>query len=198
MPARSIHRKLLASAAVVGLLAAAVSAVVYSAFTSTARSAPSGFQAGSISLTADATGSALFAMDGGKPGDTQSRCVTVRYAATGGLASRVRLYGTTTGSQRNGGLERYLALKVTRGAFPNGAPAGGGCAGFVADAADAVLFDDLLSRYPSAYETGIADPAPAWHDGDSAVYRFDVVVQDDDGAQGRDATTEFAFQARNS
>jgi len=194
MPASSIRRKLLASAAVVGLLAAATSAVVYSAFTSTAHSASSGFRAGSISLTADGTGSALFAMEGGKPGDTQSRCVTVRYAATGGLTSRVRLYGTTSG----GGLDRYLALKVTRGSLPRDAPSSGGCDGFVADASGAVLFDDLLSRYPSAYEAGLADPATAWHDGDSAVYRFDVAVQDDDGAQGRDATTEFAFQARNN
>jgi hypothetical protein len=197
MPARSIRRKLLASAAVVGLLAAATSAVVYSAFTSTAHSASSSFQAGSIALTADSTGSALFAMDGGKPGDAQSRCVTVRYAATGGLTSRVRLYGTTTGSAAHGGLDRYLALKVTRGSFPSGAPANGACDGFLADGSDAVLFDDLLSRYPATYETGLADPASAWHDGDSAVYRFDVVVQDDDAAQGRDATTEFAFQARN-
>src|SRR4051794_35136685 len=174
MPARSIRTKLLASVAVIGLLAAALSAVVYSAFTSTARSADNTFQAGSISLTADGSATSAFAMAGAKPGDTQSRCVTVHYAATGGLTSRVRLFGTTSGSAKAGGLERYLSLKVTRGSFADGAPADGGCTGFAADRdgrGDAVvLFDDLLSRYPSAYETGIADPA-AWHDGDSAAYR---------------------------
>lgn len=198
MSARSIHTKLLATAVVLAALGAGATAVVFSAFTSTAHSAGSTFQAGSIRLTADATGSTLFAMDSIKPGDAQSRCVRVAYAASGGLASAVRLYATTTGSAEHGGLERFLSLRVTRGTFSGAAPAGGACDGFLADTAGGTLFDGALSAYPSSWASGIADPRAAWHDGDAAVYRLDVTARDDDAAQGLDATTEFGFAAHTA
>ena len=189
MPVRS---KLLASVALVGLLLAAVGAVVQSAFTSTVSNSGNTFEAGTIELTGSVDReSALFDLAGLKPGDGASRCVKVAYGSSGGLASTVRLYGATTGA-----LAPHLDVRVTRGSFPGAPPAGGACTGFVG-AGDA-LFDGRLSDYPDGYTSGVVDPDTAWTDGDSAVYRIDVGLADSDDAQGAAASHEFVFEARNS
>lgn len=187
----SVRSKLLASVALVGLLLAAVGAVVQSAFTSTVSSSGNTFDAGSIELTGSVDrGSALFDLDGLKPGSGASRCVKVTYGSSGGLASTVRLYGATTGA-----LAPHLDVRVTRGSFPGAPPAGGACTGFVG-AGDA-LFDAPLSEYPDDYAGGLPDPDSAWTDGESAVYRIDVELADSDDAQGASASHEFIFEARN-
>jgi hypothetical protein len=190
LPVRS---KLLASVALVGLLLAAVGAVVQSAFTSTVANSGNTFEAGSIELTGSVDrASALFDLDGMKPGASTSRCIEVSYGSSGGLASSVRLYGATTGA-----LAQHLRVKVVRGTFPGAPPAGGACTGFTAGAGPA-LFDGALSAYPGDYASGLADPDTSWTDGESAVYRIDVEVADTDDAQGASATHEFVFEARNA
>jgi len=189
----SVRSKLLVSVALVGLLLAAVGAVVQSAFTSTVSNSGNTFEAGSIELTGSVDrASALFDLDGLKPGGGASRCIKVSYGSSGGLASSVRLYGTTAGD-----LAPHLKVKVTRGTLPGAPPAGGACTGFVAGGG-APLFDDTLDDYPDDYAGGLADTDPAWTDGESAVYRIDVELADTDDAQGATASHEFVFEARNS
>ncbi|HEX8207153.1 MAG TPA: hypothetical protein VF587_13915 [Solirubrobacteraceae bacterium] len=189
----SVRSKLLASVALVGLLLGAVGAVVQSAFTSTVSNSGNTFEAGSIELTGSvARESALFDLDGLKPGSTASRCIKVSYASSGGLASTVRLYGATTGP-----LAQHLKLKVTRGSFPGAPPAGGACTGFTAGAGPA-LFDSTLAAYPDDYAAGLPDTDTSWTSGESAVYRIDVELADSDDAQGATASHEFVFEARNS
>ena len=194
MPVRrpmSVRSKLLASAALVGLLLAGVAAVVQSAFTSTVANSGNTFEAGTIELTGNVDReSALFDLDGLKPGSNASRCVKVAYGSSGGLASTVRLYGATTGA-----LAAHLDVQVTRGSFPGAPPADGACTGFVAGGG--ALFDGPLSDFPDDYAGGVADPDGAWTDGESAVYRIDVELADSDAAQGGSATHEFVFEARN-
>jgi hypothetical protein len=189
----SARSKLLASVALVGLLLAAVGAVVQSAFTSTVSNSGNTFEAGSIELTGSVDReSALFDLEGLKPGAGASRCIKVSYGSSGGLASSVKLYGTTAGA-----LAPHLKVKVTRGSFPGAPPAAGACTGFV-PGGGAALFDGSLSAYPDDYAGGLADTDPAWTDGESAVYRIDVELADSDAAQGAAATHEFVFEARNS
>jgi hypothetical protein len=189
----SVHSKLLASVALVGLLLAAVGAVVQSAFTSTVSNSGNTFAAGSIELTGSVDrASALFDLDGLKPGSAASRCIRVAYESSGGLASTVRLYGATTGA-----LAPHLKVRVVRGSFSGAPPAGGACTGFTATPG-AALFDGALSDYPDDYAAGLADPDPSWADGESAVYRIDVELADSDDAQGAAATHEFVFEARNT
>lgn len=190
--------KVAATLLLVAALAATVSAVVFSSFTSTTKNTGNTFQAGSIALSANTPGSAIFGMVGLKPGDTQSKCIRVGIAAAGGLVSSVRLYGKTTGSTANSGLDRFLRLRVTRGAFPGAAPSDNACTGFTPDATQPLLFDDTLSAYPATYATGIADTSASWRDNDNAVYRLEVTTLDDDLAQGLDAATEFDFEARTN
>src|SRR3712207_6035689 len=95
----SVRSKLVASVALVGLLLAGVAAVVQSAFTSTVRNPGNTFDAGSIALSGSVDRStAMFDLDGLKPGATASRCIKVSYTSTGSLSSTVRLYGATTGA----------------------------------------------------------------------------------------------------
>ena len=194
MPARrplSVRSKLLASAALVGLLLAAVGAVVQSAFTSTVRNPDNTFQAGHIDLSANIGAQpALFELRGLRPGSQASKCVRLTYAASGGLASVVKLWGRNAGA-----LARHLQVKVTRGAFPGAPPDNFACTGFAASPA-APLYDDTLASFPTSYAGGIVDPDPAWTSGETAVYRIDVALADVDEAQGASATHEFVFEAR--
>ena len=188
----SVRSKLLASAALVGLLLAGVAAVVQSAFTSTVANSGNTFEAGTIELTGSVDReSALFDLEGLKPGAGASRCVEVAYGSSGGLASTVRVYGAATGA-----LATHLDVRVTRGSFPGAPPAGGGCTGFVSDGG--TVFAGALSDFPADYGGGLVAPDGAWTDGESAVYRIDVELADSDDAQGASATHELVFEARNS
>lgn len=189
----SARSKLLASAALVGLLLAAVAAVVQSAFTSTVRNPGNTFEAGTIELSGSIDReSALFDLRGLKPGPVASRCVRVAYASSGGLASTVRLYGATTGP-----LGEHLDVRIVRGTFSGAAPADGGCSGFTASS-QTPLYAGTLAALPASYAAGIEDSDGAWTDGESAVYRIDVDLADSDDAQGDAATSELIFEARST
>ncbi len=187
----SARSKLLASAALLGLLLAAVGAVVQSAFTSTVRNPGNTFEAGTIDLSDNVgSGTALFELRGLKPGVTASKCIKLTYGAAGGLAATVRLWG-----RGDGELAPHLRLKVVRGAFTGETPVGGQCSGFAASSAPP-LYDGTLAAYPASYAAGLLDPDPAWTSGETAAYRIEVEVADSDDAQGRRAAHEFVFEAR--
>ena len=191
-------RNLLATVVVVGLLIATVGAAVFSAYTSVSTNEGNTFTAGTIALTDNDSGSALFNVNGFTPGDSFVRCIRVDYASTGGVESGIKLYGNTGGT----GLADYLDLRIRRGTMP--APgASGDCTGFTPDTddydgnGDGVFFDSQLDQFPATYASGIADPVSAWADGDSAVYEITLTVQNDNAAQGLAATQDFSFEARN-
>jgi hypothetical protein len=188
---RSSRSKLLASVAIVGLLLAAVAAVVQSAFTSTVRNEGNSFEAGSITLTGNVSQSALFDLSGMKPGAGESRCIKVTYDGTGDLTSTVRIHGATTGD-----LAEHLKVKVTRGSFPGAPPAGAACTGFSPSGED--LYDGTLAAFPDDWTSGVADTDTSWTSGESAVYRIDVELADSDDAQGGSADHEFVFEARTT
>jgi hypothetical protein len=190
-------RNLLATVVIVGLLIAAVGAAVFSAYTSVASNQGNSFRAGTISLTDNDSGNALFTVQGFTPGDSFVKCIQVDYHSTGGVQSSLRLYGATGGS----GLDHYLDLRIRRGTMPStGTP--GDCTGFTPDATDyagngqGVIFQDTLENFGQDYAGGTNDPVAAWGDGDVAVYEVTLTVQNDNAAQGLDATQDFQFEAR--
>lgn len=191
-------RNLLATVVVLGLLVATVGAAVFSAYTSVASNEGNTFTAGTITLTDNDSGSALFNVNGFTPGDSFIRCIQVDYQSTGGVTSNLKLYGTTGGT----GLAQYLDLRIRRGTTPStGAP--GDCTGFAPDTVDyegfgaGVFVDSTLDSFPTTFAGGIADPIGTWSSGDKAVYEITLTVQNDNAAQGLDATQDFAFEARN-
>lgn len=191
-------RNLLATVVVVGLLIAAVGAAVFSAYTSVTSNEGNTFTAGTIELTDNDSGSALFNVSGFTPGDSFVRCIRVDYESTGGVQSGLKLFGATGGT----GLADYLDIQVRRGTMP-AVGSSGDCTGFTPDATDyegdgpGVFVDTTLINFPANYDDGIADPVATWSDGDSAVYEITLTVQNDNDAQGLAATQDFSFEARN-
>lgn len=191
-------RNLLATVVVVGLLIATVGAAVFSAYTSVSSNEGNTFTAGTIALTDNDSGSALFSVNGFTPGDSFVRCIRLDYASTGGVQSGIKLFGNTGGT----GLADYLDLRIRRGTMPAPGPPAD-CTGFAPDVADyegngaGVFVDTALTQFPSTYAGGVQDPVGAWSDGDSAVYEITLTVQNDNAAQGLAATQDFSFEARN-
>lgn len=191
-------RNLLATVVVVGLLIATVGAAVFSAYTSVSTNEGNTFTAGTIALTDNDSGSALFNVSGFTPGDSFVRCIRVDYASTGGVQSGLKLFGATGGT----GLANYLDVRIRRGTMP--APgASGDCTGFTPDLMDyegdgaGVFVNTQLDQFPTSYASGIDDPVTSWANGDSAVYEITLSVQNDNAAQGLAATQDFSFEARN-
>jgi len=148
------------------------------------------FNAGTVILTDDDAGSALF--DGSAllaPGDSQVGCIEVTYS--GSLNAEVHIFGTDAGGT---GLEAFLNLDVERGT--------GTCAAFVADQTvwDNTADGDLGTFLTTA--TNYATGADTWQPvggapDDTVPYRITVTLQDNNGAQGLTSTVNFIWEAQN-
>jgi hypothetical protein len=177
----------------VALLLAVVLIAVRSttaAFTATTANAANSWSAGTVALTDDDAGTAMFTVTGLTPGDTNTRCITVSYSGSADAA--VRLYGSITGGT---GLGTYLNLTVERGAggsFAN-------CTGFVS--AESV-YSGTLAGFTSTH-TGFANGAGSWAPiggapVDTMTYRFTTTLQDNNAAQGLNATAAFTWEAQST
>lgn len=191
---------------VVALLGVVAAIGTWSAFSSTTENPGNTFSAGSVSLTDNDTGTAMFTMTNMVPGSTDTGCIKVSY--TGTLTSNVRLYGTTTGT----GLDQYLNLKITRGTYSS-EPGFDSCTNFVAGttnhlgAGAGVIYNGTLQAYGDSYSAGLTDPsdcgtppcaAEAWTNlPENHVYKFEITLQDDNNAQNKNATQAFTWEARN-
>jgi predicted ribosomally synthesized peptide with SipW-like signal peptide len=194
------RHKLLASAVVLGLIGVLVGAGTLSAFTATTSNSGNSFAAGTVTLTDNDAGSAIFSLSGMKPGDTDSGCIQVTYG--GSLAATVRLYGTTAGT----GLDPYLDLVVTRGTVSSGSF--DSCTNFTADSTNyigagaGVMYSGTLAGFADSYAAGHVDPTAgspeSWTNGEVHAYRFQITLQDDNAAQNLTATQTFTWEARNS
>jgi hypothetical protein len=186
---------------VLALLIPAAGAVTFAAYTATTMNSGNVIGAGSVKLSDNGDGSSLMSLSGGVPGDTTSACIKVTY--DGSLPSTVRLHGTTTGS----GLDQYLDLKVTRGVYTPSDPAFKSCTNFQADATNyigagnGVIYNGTLQGFPDDYASGLVDPQSgspeSWTNGEVHVYKLQVTVQSNFGAQNKDATQAFKWEARN-
>jgi predicted ribosomally synthesized peptide with SipW-like signal peptide len=176
----------LGAALVIGLVAGGAT---FSAFNAQTTSTGNSFGAGTVSLTDNDSGSAMFTLPNMRPGAPVSRCLQVTY--TGSLPAGVKLFGATTGGT---GLEAYLNLTVTRGTiasatFPD-------CTGFTADSGGGVVYSGTMAAYPSTFASAITDPTAAWTTNEKHVYQFTVDVADNAGAEGKTATQTFTWDAR--
>lgn len=186
---------------VLALLALSAGGATFAAYTATTRSDANRIEAGSVKLSDNGDGTSLMSMASAVPGDATSACIKVTF--DGSLASTVRLYGTTAGS----GLDQYLDLKVTRGAYSPSEPAFKSCTNFQADAMDyvgagnGVIYNGTLQGFPDDYAAGLVDPVSgspeSWTNGEAHVYRFDVTLQSNFAAQTLDAAQTFTWEARS-
>lgn len=186
---------------VLALLVPAAGGVTFAAYTATSVNGGNALEAGSVKLSDNGDGSSMLSLAGALPGDTTSACINVTY--DGSIPSTVRLHGTTTGT----GLDAYLDLKVTRGTYSPSAPAFKSCTNFQPDATNyigagnGVIYSGTLQGFPDDYGSGLVDPLSgspeSWTTGESHVYRLDVTLQNNFGAQGKTAAQVFRWEARN-
>ncbi len=191
----------LAVVAGLALVIPAAGGATYAAYTATTTNGGNNIEAGSVKLSDNGDGTSLMSMAAGVPGDTTSACIKVTY--DGSLPASVRLYGTTTGS----GLDPYVDLKITRGAYTPTEPAFKSCTNFQPDAANyigagnGVIYNGTLQAFPDDYASGLVDPLAgspeSWTSGEVHVYRFETVLQSDFAAQNKNATQAFLWEARN-
>ena len=90
----SNRTKILRTLVVLGVLACIAGAGVFSAFSSQTDNPGSVVTAGSVTLSDNDAGSALYALTAAKPGDSQTSCINVTY--TGTLNSTVKIYTPST------------------------------------------------------------------------------------------------------
>jgi len=103
----------------------------YAAFSTTTVNPSNTFGSGSVVLSDDDSGTAMFTPTLLKPADTGTKCIVV--TSTGTLASAVELYAT--GYSTTNGLSTYLDMVIdegTGGTFASSGPTS--CTGFVAGA----------------------------------------------------------------
>jgi Camelysin metallo-endopeptidase len=186
-------RKIVASLLVIGAASAIGGLGAYSAFTATTSNSGNTFAAGTVTITDNDAGAAMYSVSDKKPGDTFTQCIKVTY--TGSLDSDVKLYTSST----IGSLGPYIDVQVRPGSgnitFP-------GCTGFTPDAAD--IYNDTLANFPTSYGSGILDAGPGsntkWITSDAVVYRFTLTLQSAAPASAQGLTTgshAFVWEARN-
>jgi hypothetical protein len=193
--------RLLAAMIVVGGATIAGSLGTWAAFKAITTNAGNSVSSGTVALSDDDQGAAMLTLSNAQPGDSDTSCIVVTY--NGSLASRVRLYGTTSGT----GLDPYLDLKVTRGTISS--PAFDSCTGFNADSTEylgagqgaGVIYNGSLQGYADDYATGLVDPyntAPeSWTTGEAHAYKVEITLQGNPTAAGKNATETFVWEARN-
>ena len=191
-------QKVLLSTLVVGVLCGLTTLGVFGVFSATTQNAGNEISTGTVAISDNDAGSALYNVTGAKPGDTVSKCIRTTY--TGSLPSNVHLYSTSTG----GALAQYVDLTVTKGTQAGGAfPS---CVGFNADAGGVVFNGTLLGfeQTRTDFANGI-DTNPgiqtSWLTGNSVVYKVDATLQltTPDASQGASSGVHtFVWEARNT
>lgn len=178
-------------AAALAVFAASVMAfqATSAAFSAQTDNAANTFAAGTVALTDNDGGSALFEVTEMTPGQTEVACIEVTYS--GSLDSEVRVFGAATAGD---GLEAFLDFTVeggdgdcttfgnTTAVWTNGTD--GDLGVFVATATD--------------FASGVDQWQPTGGGADDTVpYRVTVTLQDDNGAQGLSTAITFTWEAQN-
>ena len=156
------------------------------AFSADTTNGTNSWASGTVEISDDDSGSAMFNASGLASGDSGQMCIAVAY--TGSLAAEVRLHGAGTGA-----LAPYLALRVEEGTGGST----GGCGSFVPTGTVYTgTLDDFVTQH-SSYGTGVgswtvANP-PA-----TRSYRFSYELTGSTAAQGKTADAVFTWEAQNS
>ena len=185
------------SAIVIGVLGSFAALGVYGLFSATTQNSGNEISSGTVELSDNDSGSALYNAVGVRPGESISRCIKTTYS--GSLPALIRLYSPST----PGPLAQYIELTITQGTQP--ASTFPSCTGFVADATGAIFTGTLQSfeQTRNSYAAGLATvPAgkSSWSSGESLVYRFQTTLQASapDSSQGwSSGVHSFIWEARS-
>ena len=177
-------------AATVLLTTALILTASFAAFSGTTDNSGNTWSAGTVVLTDDDAGSAMFTVTNMVPLATVTECIVVTYRGSS-LPADVNLYGVSGGT----GLDAYLDVTVeegTGGLFGNCAGAGG------FTPIGPAIFTGTLTSF-AATHTNFTNSVGAWlpaANPESRTYRFTVTLQDNNLAQGLNATATFTWEAQ--
>ncbi|MFN8160602.1 MAG: TasA family protein [Solirubrobacterales bacterium] len=193
----NLRNKILLTVLCVGALGSLAALGVFGAFSSTTTNPGNNITAGTVVISDNDAGGALYNLTNAKPGDSVSKCIKVTY--TGTLDSDVHIYTPSS----IGSLGQYVDLTITPGS--QASPSFPSCTGFTPDAGGA-LFTGTLQNFGStsnSYASGIVDfpgSGTKWATNDSVVYQVTATLQSGapDAAQGLTTNAHtFTWEARN-
>ncbi len=170
----SNRSKVLRTLLVLGIVACIAGAGVFSAFSSQTDNPGNVITAGTVTLEDNDGGSALYAMNTAKPGESKTSCIKVTYK--GSPPATVKLLTPSA----IGELGPYVNLKVEAGTqttstFPS-------CTEFTPASSGATVYEGTLSAFATehnSFATGITtNPASAtkWETNNAVVYRFTATL----------------------
>jgi hypothetical protein len=184
-------KSLLRTLLIIGAASAAAVFGTFSAFSATTDNAGNQLSTGDVALSDNDSNGALYFKTNAEPGESFSQCIKVTF--TGSMASDVRLYTSAVGA-----LGDYVNLTIT-----TGTTTGAGCTGFSADPGGPLYTGELdeFAADNSGWANGLPDlpeGASSWTNGSAVAYKFDVTIQDDPGAEGKDTNAHtFTWEAQN-
>lgn len=191
--------KLLLTALTVMVVGSIVAFGTFSAFSSSTENPGNNFDAGTVAISDNDAGSALYNVTNRKPGQITEKCIKVTYNGT--LASDVKLYNPDA---VNANVADYTDLAIT-----SGIGSASDCSDFVADVLNSSVFSGELDDFQSArnsYANGLVDYPLAktkWDANDTVTYRFHVELQDNNAANSgtgtgyASGTHKYVWEARN-
>lgn len=187
------QRGMLVVTAVAAVAAASVMVVQMSsaAFTDSVSSADNSWQTGSVTLTQNGDGSAMFSVTDMVPDDSEERCIAVTYE--GSVDADVRLYsdwGPTGSTDLAGDLDLLVEHGTGAGGFPD-------CNGFTSAG---TVYDGDLSDFATidGFVGGQDDWGPAGGSVEERAYRFTVTLDSASTQEDQSVSEyEFVWEARN-
>lgn len=190
----AIRRRIAVPAAVTsGLLASGLLVwhTSYAAFTASTSNSGNTFSSGSVQLSDNDSGSALFTATALKPGSSDVKCIDVTY--TGTLPSTVKLSAAyTDNTAASTALAPYLDFTIEEIATSDTCATPTGTRTAI-DATDTTL---------AAKVTALAAPGMAigWSPSTTETkrYRFSYTLQDTNNAQNKTASVSFTWTATSS
>lgn len=153
-------------------------------FSSTTSNPSDSWTLGSVTLSDDDTGSALFSASGLVPGSTGSNCITVSY--TGNVATTVKLYAAASADASSAA--QYLDLTIQEGS-------GGGFGSCGAFSASSTIYTGTLATFTStkvAYASGVGSWAPS--SSSSTVYKITYTLNASTPSAKQGAVTTATLQ----
>jgi len=187
---RAVRSPLMTPALIAGIITAAILALgtmstTRAAFSATTTPDSASWATGTVSVTANAGGSALFTATNLATGATNSNCLVVTY--TGSVTpADLRLWISATGSMANG-LDAVIDLGTGGSA--------GSCTGFVKSS---TLASDSLANLAATYSSFVTgqDLWTATASGQTRTLRVTTTVVDESAASSKTAAATITIEAQ--
>lgn len=174
------------------LLAACLVPLTFAAFSAGTGGQTGVLSSGTVLLSDDDSGSALFSAGSLQPGSSGSQCIAVTYGGT--LPAQVKLFikpGDLTGT----GLARYLTITVTEGSGGGFGPCSTAFTPITPASYTGTLLN--LANTSDSWTSGVGSFSPTGA-GQTRVYRVAYTLTAGASAQGLNSQVQLTWEARSN